>query len=81
LPHAPQLVASLCSSTQAALPHWVYPELHAKVQERFTQAGCAWVTDVVHAFPQDPQSAALLVTSTHAPEQSAWLEEHALTHA
>jgi hypothetical protein len=70
LPHAPQFVASCCSSTQpvgAAVGHPVNPPLQVKVHLLLAHVGCALVTSFGHASPHPLQSFALLVVSTHVP--------------
>jgi hypothetical protein len=69
VPQPPQLLLSVCSLTQAPLQS-VVPLLHAKVHAPLTHLAVALATLVEHAFPQVPQSLALLVASTHVPPQS-----------
>jgi hypothetical protein len=68
-PHPPQLLLSSVKLTQAPLQS-VYPLLHVKVHALLTHLAVALATPVEHAFPQVPQSLALLVASTHVPPQS-----------
>jgi len=73
LPHAPQFVASCCSSTHAvgtAVGHPVKPPLHVKPHSLTAHVGCAFGTELGHVTPQPLQSFALLVVSTHVPLHS-----------
>jgi hypothetical protein len=71
VPHAPQLVALPCKSTQA-LPHSVRRAAHEPPHLPAAQA-----CPVAHAVPHAPQFLASFAVSTHAPLQLVVPAEHA----
>jgi hypothetical protein len=72
LPHAPQLVGSVCSSTHAvglALGQPLKPVLHAKVHELLAQSACPFGTPP-QTLPHALQFFGSLVVSVHVPLHS-----------
>jgi hypothetical protein len=68
-PQVPQFAKSVCRLTHAPLQA-LKPLLQLKEQALASQAGVAFATVVVHAWPHVPQLFALLVTSTQVLPQS-----------
>lgn len=64
LPHAPQLLLSVCSLTQE-VPHTVVPPVHESEHIPFVQ-----VCVPAHTLPHAPQSFGLEVVSMHVPLQA-----------
>ena len=67
VPQAPQLVTSVCSSTQA-LPQRLKPELQTKLQVPLEHTGLA-LAGAVQMVPHVPQLWMSVCVLTHAPVQ------------